>query len=61
MEARARLGGDVDVDLNGEVIGDDFYSVLGLVRDLQETNASSCMFSSEFPSLECEFSLSQSV
>lgn len=36
MAARARLGGDVDVDLNGEAIGEDFYSVLGLVRDLKE-------------------------
>jgi len=28
-EPRARLGGDGDVDLNGEAIGEDFYSVLG--------------------------------
>lgn len=31
VETRARLGGDGDVDLNGEAIAEDFYSVLGLV------------------------------
>jgi hypothetical protein len=28
---RARIGGDGDIDLYGETIADDFYSVLGLV------------------------------
>ena len=32
MEARARLGGDVDVNFNGDATGEDFYSVLGLVH-----------------------------
>lgn len=32
---RASLGGDGDVDLNGDSIAEDFYSVLGLVRTLK--------------------------
>jgi hypothetical protein len=32
--ARARLGGDGDVDFNGDPVAEDFYSVLGLVRKL---------------------------
>ncbi|KAG0585150.1 hypothetical protein KC19_3G262100 [Ceratodon purpureus] len=31
--ARARLGGDGDVDLNGDPVAEDFYSVLGLTPD----------------------------
>lgn len=36
MVVCVRLGGDVDVDFNGEVIGEDFYLVFGLVCDLKE-------------------------
>ena len=45
--ARARLGGDGDVDLNGDPVAEDFYSVLGLVYALKNQRTQD-LFSFEF-------------
>lgn len=37
--ARARMGGDGNVDLSSDPVAEDFYSVLGLVCDLEHRHA----------------------
>ncbi|XP_024364480.1 uncharacterized protein [Physcomitrium patens] len=45
VETRARLGGDGDVDLNGEAIAEDFYSVLGLTPDATQEEIKKAYYS----------------
>ncbi|XP_024357455.2 chaperone protein dnaJ C76, chloroplastic [Physcomitrium patens] len=45
VETRAKFGGDGDVDLNGDVIGEDFYSVLGLTPDATQEEIKKAYYS----------------